>query len=543
MKNKNHIYKLLIADDEYWIREQLRILIDWKSYSIEFLEPACDGEEVLARIKSQQPDIVITDINMPFVNGVDLLKEINANYPNIITAIISGYNDFEYVKEGLLTGALDYILKPISKMELVKTITKALDIINENRMNCEKEKYERIQLLRATSALMDRELSEVVTREAYQSGTQDIIRHAALNTDGRASDGFYLYLVRIHNVNAMADIFDYDINLLSYSIKQQLKEKLKDRILFLFNNVYLPSEFILVMNTPPDELSEQAYSILLTLKEFTNKVITIGTSERHYGEAEFRKAYEEARMAVVSRTISPSSKVILFKEINQQKAKESRISSKQEEQLVRMLKDNIPACKKFVFNSMGVENCIKEEWTILEIKKVLQRVLNIIEAYLRKEAKEEYDLQNMADSLLHFAEDNNFEAMMSTLNDYLDMALQVDSEIGVYFSGKETIRAVVDYIDECFYEEITLSNLSEKYHIESSYLSKLFKKETGYNLIYHLARKRIEKARELIGENNLSLTEISFSVGYDDYNYFNKVFRKLEGISPREYRSNFTGKF
>jgi len=538
----NHIYKLLVADDEYWIREQLRILIDWKSYSIEFLEPACDGEEVLARIESQQPDIVITDINMPFLNGVDLLKEMKEKYPNVVTAIISGYSDFEYVKEGLLAGALDYILKPISKMDLVRTITKALDIINEKRMNSEKEKYERINLLRATSALMDRELSEVVTREAYQNGTDDSIRHASLNTDGRASHGCYLYLVRIHNVNAMADVFNYDINLLSYSIKQQLKEKLKDKILFLFNNVYLPSEYILVMNTSPEELSEQAYSILLTLKEFTNKVVTIGVSERHYGEAEFRKAYDEARMAVVSRTISPSSRVIFSVEISKKKAKESRISAKQEEQLVRMLNENTSSCKKFIFNSIGVENCVKEEWSIFEIRKVLQRILNIVEAHLRKEVKEEAELQNMADTLLHSVEDNNYDAMMSTLNEYLDMALLTDTEIGGYYSGKETIKVVVDYINEYFHEEITLGNLSEKFHIESSYLSKLFKKETGNNLIYHLARKRIEKAKEMITKNDMSLTEISFSVGYDDYNYFNKVFRKMSGVSPREYRSNFTGK-
>ena len=113
-------YKVLAADDEYWSRENLRSLISWEDYSIEFLDPACDGEEVLERIEEEKPDIILTDINMPFLSGLELLQKLQTEHPEIITIAVSGYDDFDKVKGVFVSGGLDYILKPVGKEELVK---------------------------------------------------------------------------------------------------------------------------------------------------------------------------------------------------------------------------------------------------------------------------------------------------------------------------------------------------------------------------------------------------------------------------------------
>jgi Response regulator containing CheY-like receiver domain and AraC-type DNA-binding domain len=95
---KNMKYKVLAADDEFWSRENIRNLIPWEEYSLEFLEPACDGEEVMERIAEEKPDIILTDINMPFLSGLELLQRLQNEYPEIITIAISGYDDFDKVK-------------------------------------------------------------------------------------------------------------------------------------------------------------------------------------------------------------------------------------------------------------------------------------------------------------------------------------------------------------------------------------------------------------------------------------------------------------
>ena len=117
---KNMKYKVLAADDEFWSRENIRNLIPWEEYSLEFLEPACDGEEVMERIAEEKPDIILTDINMPFLSGLELLQRLQNEYPEIITIAISGYDDFDKVKGVFVSGGLDYLLKPVGKEEMVK---------------------------------------------------------------------------------------------------------------------------------------------------------------------------------------------------------------------------------------------------------------------------------------------------------------------------------------------------------------------------------------------------------------------------------------
>lgn len=155
MENK---YKVLIADDEYWTREKLRRMIEWEKYSIECLEPATNGEEVLERLKAEQPDILITDINMPYVNGIELLQQVQRNYPEVITFVISGYDDFEYVRESFMAGSMNYLLKPVSKFDLINALVKALDKVSESR-------NQKMELLKASSMIQDREFSRFLEKQ------------------------------------------------------------------------------------------------------------------------------------------------------------------------------------------------------------------------------------------------------------------------------------------------------------------------------------------------------------------------------------------
>ena len=113
---KSMKYKVLAADDEFWSRENIRSLIPWEEYSLEFLE---------------HPDIILTDINMPFLSGLELLQKLQTEYPDIVTIAISGYDDFEKVKGVFVSGGLDYLLKPVGKEEMVKVLTKALGVLEE----------------------------------------------------------------------------------------------------------------------------------------------------------------------------------------------------------------------------------------------------------------------------------------------------------------------------------------------------------------------------------------------------------------------------
>lgn len=545
MSRMAEIYRLLIADDEYWIREQLRILLDWKSYGIEFLEPACDGEDALIKLREGKPDIFITDINMPFLNGVDLLNETRVAYPKMVPVILSGYSDFQYVKGGLLAGAIDYILKPIEKMELIRVLTKALEKINEDRLLERKRSFEREELLRAAAALNDREFSELITKEQFRSKLEYGGRQHYLPAEEIGGEGYYFLLIKIHHINSIADVFHYDMNLLSYTIKQQIKEKTGEDLLIIFNNVYASSEFVTGLKDRSVSIAEQAYALLLSLKEFTNHFVTIGVSEKHFSEAEFGQAYEEAKRAVLAREFSRTGKVLFYQDVRQFSPKEKRIGREEEKHLLHLIKADPGHVKTYLYEELQLKSCMEQQWTVYEVKQTVSKIIQILTTYSLEmnEKQLPLDLENAEDCVLHAIEDNSLEEVLDLLNELIDTALNIGQELVAAGSGKETVRAVKKYVANHYYEDISLTFLADLFHIDPSYLSKLFKKEQGENLISYISGRRIEKAKEYIAnEKERSLTEIAFLVGYDDYNYFNKVFKKLEQLSPREYRIKFTSK-
>ena len=154
-------YKVLAADDEYWSRENIRTLLPWDTYSIDFLEPAQDGEEVLERIPVEKPDIVMTDINMPFMDGLELLNKIHEMNPDIVSVAISGYDDFEKVKGVFLNGGIDYLLKPVGREQMVDVLKKSLEALESKGSDYV-----------VSSFVEDSELSMILSGKLYQAKKQ-----------------------------------------------------------------------------------------------------------------------------------------------------------------------------------------------------------------------------------------------------------------------------------------------------------------------------------------------------------------------------------
>lgn len=207
---KMHVksYKVLFADDEYWTREKMARIIPWEKYSLEFLKPASDGEEVLERLSEEKPDILITDINMPYVNGVELLKKVHTEYPEMITFVISGYDDFEYVRDSFLSGSIHYLMKPVGKIDLINALSKALELISQRQSKKEEELQKQQELQRASSFIKDREFSQLLDPKTASSSAGFV-----LNSHMEFAGGT-LILVKIHRLQEFMQLYDYDMNLL-----------------------------------------------------------------------------------------------------------------------------------------------------------------------------------------------------------------------------------------------------------------------------------------------------------------------------------------
>lgn len=522
-------YKILIADDEYWTREKIRTMIQWEQYGLKFMEPAVDGEDVLKKIEADKPDILITDINMPFINGVELLSMIREKYPEIITFVISGYNDFDYVKETFLSGSINYLVKPVTKIDLVNALSKALELISERQK----------RQMKASSLMQDREFSLLVEREETPF-TQTVNINSNIDFTG-----FSLALIKIHNMKELAKEYQNDMNQLSYAVKKEIRNIVSTEGMIVFNHIYRSNEFIIVTDLENDELKKISEKLLVYLPPVVHSVISICVSEHIYTLDSIHMAYIQSVALLMTRTYTDKNE-LLFSGRNTELPGSSKINSRirevHEKQLKSLIQSgNKPAIKSMVFDSVGLRDCQNQSWSYLEVKQTVKKILNIFMDYtaVSRNPKDVVDMEQMADAADKMIETLNSASMCDILEDIIDSAASGSRE-SAPDSIRSLVKQAVHFIDEHYFEEVSLSSLSRQFNVESSYFSKMFRQETGENPMVYITRLRMEKAMEYMKNKEMNLTEIAFMVGYDDYTYFSRVFRKVEGKSPRDYRNSLS---
>ncbi|WP_195415271.1 response regulator transcription factor [Enterocloster citroniae] len=533
---EKEVYKVLIADDEYWTREKLCSMIDWSRYSLCCMEPAADGEEVLRRIETDEPDILITDINMPFMNGVELLEIIHDKYPDIITFVVSGYDDFQYVKDTLMAGSINYLVKPITRIDLVNALSRALEIISTRKAHARAREEQQIQLLKAASLLQDREFSQLLEREG--SSFTPII---TINNDMDFA-GMSLMLVKIHDMGNLVKRYGHDMNLLSYSVKKEIRRCLKSDAPFVFNHIYRPNEFAIVSELDNRELTDKARYLMVQLKPLLQSTITIMLSGHSYSMDSIHEAYIQDISMLMTRTYTPED-VLLVPGRSGISGGNRNISSRFGDSQVRELKElirkkNRAAIENLVFQGTGLDCCAQDKWEYLEVKQTVKRILNTFPETLGSSlsAEETAVLEHMIHMSDRTVERLDAGILCDGVRDVIEYCMSVGYEEAVH-TVSDIMRRAAAYIDEHYNEDLSLSALAKQFGMESTYFSKTFRQETGENLMLYITRKRMEKADSYIRESEISLTEIAFMVGYDDYAYFSRVFRKYFGRSPRDYRN------
>ena len=532
---KSRKYKVLFADDEYWTREKIRRIIDWEKYSLEFLEPAADGEEVLKRIGEEKPDILISDINMPYLNGVELLKKIKEVQPQLLTFVISGYDDFDYVKESFMSGAINYLMKPVNKIDLVNALSKALEILADRQEKQESEKKQKLDLLRASSFIQDREYSQLLDTRVT-SRNMNMVRTTHMQFAGAC-----LILIKIHDLGELMQLYGYDINLLSFSVKKRLQEICGKEVV-IFNHVYRSNEFLIILQKENALVQYLGLKIINDLAIATKSPITVVESEHNYSTENIGEAYIQDISCMMLRSFGKKSVVI---KTGKEPAKEdaqikSRISETHIREIHNCMKNNDQqGMKRLIFQEIGLGRAEENRWTYLEVRQTVMRFINIIqEEYLRKQRKKQIqdmqELREMADGAIGTM---NTEKVCEVMTEIIEDCMN-EKSLETNDSIRNCIQEAAEYVEEHFQDNITLTSLSGMFHVESSYFSRMFRKETGKNLMVYLCEKRMNKAIEYMKKSDRNLTEIAFMVGYDDYTYFNKVFKKVKGMSPREYRNS-----
>ena len=532
------MYKLMLVDDEALSRYVLRTLITKKFSNIEIVGEAENGRQAIELNRKLLPDIIIMDIKMPGINGIDASVEIVGEFPNTNILILTAYNNFDYIKSALDIGVKGYILKPVKESEVVEKINKVLSQIEEQANNYDfKELVE--SKIKEIKPFMENELVA-----AFITGNGDLEKVANyinfLQEDIKAG---YFMLISAGQNNSH-EINDCIRNRIqkekTYTIVARhlplLKKCLFGKSLGNTIVIFIPADEKLAAGKISTEAIMIAEDINRKLKVIGDIDANIGIGKVYSEIKNFSKSYNEAVYALKK---SYSEKKIMHFEnlcIDINACDINSYPLDLENKLVDQLKSgNIGNAKNFTneiiaylidnFNKIdSLKGAIGEFISVLK-RNVLKMGINLNNSFGTGILSELSELSSTE------------EIEVWCKRNVYNIIEQVEK-----YAGKNTdaISRVFEFSNRNFNKDITLELVAAEVGLSSQYLSKVFKEKYGSNFIDYITKKRLQYAEELLKKGNFNIKEISKMSGYEDSNYFCKIFKKDTGLSPKQYRIKVT---
>lgn len=532
--------KVFLVEDEFVFREGLKNNIPWEQYGYEFVGEASDGEMALPLIRAAKPDVLITDIKMPFMDGLSLSKIVSSEFPKIKIVIISGYDDFEYARQAIEVGAIQYLLKPITKMALRKTLLEMKEKIEQEseqsdwqqRFGNEMHEYEQFarrrffeKLLQAEMSVKDiyeeaSRLSLEITAESYNLIFFSIRPRVSEGAPGEADwfmaeqDKALYYILR----HPQYILFSWNVNCWGILVKSESihMEEVTDRCVNHIRQVCSPQEerleWFVAISSPIERLSMM------------------------------HECYQKVNHYMAYRFIVPGMHILTENTLSdyllgQEEKKIGHVDpASVDPEIIRdfLRKGNFMEIHDFAASYLkGFQDALRSkmflDYIILSMRYTVTAYLDALGI-----AQESYQgrLEKYLDSTGLNAE---------TIEDYfiflLELALELRDQKSDLQSGR-ILRKAQEYIDVNFSNEsLSLNEVAKEVGVSSNYLSAIFSQNMQKTFIEYVTGRRMERAKHLLNTTDRSSGDIAAEVGYKDPHYFSFVFKKTQGLSPREYRT------
>ena len=530
------MYKVFLVDDEIIVRHGIRDCIKWDKTNFIFSGEAPDGEFALSLIQEIKPDILITDIKMPFMDGLQLSQIVRKSMPWIKIILLSGHDEFCFAREAMRIGVTEYLLKPVTSEELFTALNKvAIQIENEKK---ESENTEKIKKLFTQNVSMFREkfLNELTLGIISPAEVIDNCTHFNINIISR------FYIVEIIEL----EIAKKDSTEGEYS--ELLKaEVIIDDIVMGNSRVIkfrrILGEIILILKGDNTEnLEENAYGLAQSIKYDVERKtscvlgISIGSvRERIQG---ITQSYKDANEIRNYRYIYGNRKILGISDIKCAIRGKKEFINIGKNDVYDFLKCGLKSDVRFFvnkyidnLNEVEMKSLIYIYYLFLDIVLNASRFINELGGEIEVLIPWVANLENYItgiDSIEKFE-----ELAENTLNIVLEFR---DTRVEKKYDS--TINKAKEYIHNNFSNHsISLNSVASFVNVSPSHFSTIFSQETGDNFIEFLTKVRVKKAMELLKTTSLKSSEIAYDVGYNDSHYFCYIFKKAVGLTPKEYRN------
>lgn len=499
------MYRILIVDDERIEREGIKYLIGREKGDYEICE-ASNGKQALDVLHSKKVDLLMTDIRMPHMDGLELSRKAREEYSDLQIVIFSGYSDFSFAQEAIQYGVLDYVLKPVDPERFHQVLAKAQEkIVHRHQQNAQKQKEKNY-------------LQQYFLLSYLYSGKAEVLEQAGEIIDLNNWEQWHCGIL----AETDQDYFDTADDFAAEGLQNEVGRKYfylnlnARQSLFLFRDKYC--EYRLV--------AEQIYQIL---KQRTSLHFHLAVSRKFDGCRKLPEVLEQLEQLMEEKFYHPDVHIFTFDEDEEKMCNAQR----QDSQLMQKISEDVS--RKDIEALWRHFGCLTEKYqkntqfSAMYVKFVFSNVIQ--ELFQENQFSEERRLEQEVDRLYRC---NNIGQILKITKENIQ---EYEKFLKNSMEGsRDEVGAVKNYIHQHYAEDLSLETLAEKVYLSSGYLSFIFKKETGMNLNRYIRVVRMEKAKELLCTTNMKVAQVSEKTGFTNVSYFCRSFREYFGSSPESYR-------
>lgn len=536
MRKVNALYKLLIADDEHLSRFVVKTIISKNIKDIEVIGEAENGRQAIEQNKLLRPDIIIMDIKMPGINGIDAAKSILSEYEDVQIIMLTAFDNSDYLKTAMDLGIKGYILKPVKAEEVTEKLNKAIKEIEDksNKMSSSEEAENKIRSIKPVleSELINSLISGNINK------AQNIVDFLKLEV----KQGFFMLISYSQEYLKISNIKDYKI------IKDKIFAVVENHLPILKKSYVTSGVGSLIVaffpiddgnkdgniNAEAMKIGEEIKSRIKIIKGIDT---AIGIGNAYTGLDNLGKSFFEANIAY--RIGYKEGKVVLFGAIKEECVISGiRYPFEHEVRIIEQIRlGNMTKTMEIINEALAY--VINANYRLDYIKECLIELITMVKR-TGAQLGVNFNVFFTEAVMLELIEISDIDEIKAWSKVKLVEILDVIESKAI--KNREIINRAFEYINSHFTRDITLESVANDIGISPQYLSKIFKETYGTNFIDYITNKRLEYAKELLLNNRINIKDVSSAVGYGDQYYFCKIFKRDVGLTPKQFRlQKFSG--
>jgi two-component system response regulator YesN len=531
--------RILVVDDEPIAVESVVYMIKKHFDSMDIVGTSRSGKDAIEKSYNLHPDIIIMDINMPGINGLDAMKQIRMVNPTVSFIVISAFDYFDYAVESVALGVEEYLLKPVKEQKFIETLSKVIDQINIRKQNMKKslEQQERLEMI-----IPILESGFMNSLCLYGDNSKELQNYCDLF--GYSKSSGYVMALEFGQKESMKIENKIGAGVQGEKMYAEYKKIIQAHCTCVVGPIMLNRIIIYVFDESGEDSFEQKSDSVRLAQNILRRAVQIyqdifiGIGRFHENIRDAKKSYQESLYSLRILTGSDEggsthSRILHVDDIIEKvEYTESDYEQLIEDEIFSKVSDKSEAHLQTAFEQIYTRMCADQNMNFGAVKN---RMIGLVVGFGKRWGNVIDEYYGVLSEIINAP---NEDALYGICKRYLNITVNQINSV-----REKKVNSIIDkankYIENHYAEEITLDDVAKEVNLSSYYFSRFYKEESGINFSDKLVNVRIEKAKELLKKEDLSIKDVCFMVGYMEPNYFSKIFKKITGYTASEYKKMF----